>query len=354
VGFTTQEVPLRGQSNVNVSLVSTDTNIEQVVVIGYGTQKKSDLTGSVSSVGSEKINAFPLAGTAQALQGRAPGVSVSSINGEPGRAPRVRVRGGTSINASSDPLYVVDGFPGSTPPAPEDVESIEILKDASATAIYGSRGANGVIMITTKKGKIGKPMVEFNNSIATQQVGKRLDLLNASEFGAYINDVYVNGGNNNIPFPNPESLGEGTDWQDLVFRNGNLLSNQLPVSGGSDNIRYYTSVNHYGQKGTVIESDYRRFSGTSNPDTQVNDRIKIGTSLLFNRSILNAVRTQESSSGTTAAGVISGALRFEPTQGIFDDAGNYTLKKFGDPHDNPVAAARERANKVKTDLFQGN
>lgn len=354
VGFTTQEVPLRGQSNVNVSLVSTDTNIEQVVVIGYGTQKKSDLTGSVSSVGSEKINAFPLAGTAQALQGRAPGVSVSSINGEPGRAPRVRVRGGTSINASSDPLYVVDGFPGSTPPAPEDVESIEILKDASATAIYGSRGANGVIMITTKKGKIGKPMVEFNNSIATQQVGKRLDLLNASEFGAYINDVYVNGGNNNIPFPNPESLGEGTDWQDLVFRNGNLLSNQLSVSGGSDNIRYYTAVNHYGQKGTVIESDYRRFSGTSNLDMKVNDRIKIGTRLLFNRSILNGVRTQESSSGTTAAGVISGALRFEPTQGIFDDAGNYTLKKFGDPHDNPVAAARERANEVKTDLFQGN
>ncbi|WP_149524635.1 SusC/RagA family TonB-linked outer membrane protein [Sphingobacterium hotanense] len=354
VGFTTQEVPLRGQSNVNVSLVSTDTDIEQVVVIGYGTQKKSDLTGSVSSVGSEKINAFPLAGTAQALQGRAPGVSVSSINGEPGRAPRVRVRGGTSINASSDPLYVVDGFPGSTPPAPEDVESIEILKDASATAIYGSRGANGVIMITTKKGKIGKPMVEFNNSIATQQVGKRLDLLNASEFGAYINDVYVNGGNNNIPFPNPESLGEGTDWQDLVFRNGNLLSNQLSVSGGSDNIRYYTSVNHYGQKGTVIESDYRRFSGTSNLDMKVNDRIKIGTRLLFNRSILNGVRTQESSSGTTAAGVISGALRFEPTQGIFDDAGNYTLKKFGDPHDNPVAAARERANEVKTDLFQGN
>ena len=354
VGFTTQEVPLRGQSNVNVSLVSTDTDIEQVVVIGYGTQKKSDLTGSVSSVGSEKINAFPLAGTAQALQGRAPGVSVSSINGEPGRAPRVRVRGGTSINASSDPLYVVDGFPGSTPPAPEDVESIEILKDASATAIYGSRGANGVIMITTKKGKIGKPMVEFNNSIATQQVGKRLDLLNASEFGAYINDVYVNGGNNNIPFPNPESLGEGTDWQDLVFRNGNLLSNQLSVSGGSDNIRYYTAVNHYGQKGTVIESDYRRFSGTSNLDMKVNDRIKIGTRLLFNRSILNGVRTQESSSGTTAAGVISGALRFEPTQGIFDDAGNYTLKKFGDPHDNPVAAARERANEVKTDLFQGN
>src|SRR5690606_10156958 len=221
------------------------------------------------------------------------GVSVSSINGEPGRAPRVRVRGGTSINASSDPLYVVDGFPGSTPPAPEDVESIEILKDASATAIYGSRGANGVIMITTKKGKIGKPMVEFNNSIATQQVGKRLDLLNASEFGAYINDVYVNGGNNNnIPFPNPESLGEGTDWQDVVFRNGNLLSNQLSVSGGSDNIRYYTAVNHYGQKGTVIESDYRRFSGTSNLDMKVNDRIKIGTRLLFNRSILNGVRTQ--------------------------------------------------------------
>lgn len=153
VGYETQTIAVQGGSVLNVRLNRKSTDIEEVVVVGYGTQRKSDLTGSVASINKAQISAFPLAGTAQALQGRAPGVAVSSTNGEPGKAPRVRIRGGTSINASSDPLYVVDGFPGSTPPAPEDVESVEVLKDASATAIYGSRGANGVIMITTKKEK---------------------------------------------------------------------------------------------------------------------------------------------------------------------------------------------------------
>lgn len=354
VGYQSQAIPLQRRTSFEITLVRVNADIDEVVVVGYGTQRKSDLTGSVSSVNSSEINAFPLAGTQQALQGRAPGVAVSSVNGEPGKAPRVRIRGGTSINASSNPLYVVDGFPGSTPPAPEDVQSVEVLKDASATAIYGSRGANGVIMITTKKGKIGKPTIEFTNSLASQKVGKRLELLNASEFAAYINDTYLNSGNTDIPYPNPDSYGEGTDWQDEIFRTGNLVSNQLSISGGSDNIRYYTSLNHYGQKGTVIESDFRRFSGTSNLDMTVSKRVKIGTRLMFNRNILNGVRTQETSSGTSGAGVISGALRFDPIQGVYDEDGNYTLKAVGDPHDNPVAAARERDNQVITDLFQGN
>ncbi len=354
IGYQPQSVPLQGRRNLQIILTRVNADIDEVVVVGYGTQRKSDLTGSVSSVNSNELNAFPLAGTQQALQGRAPGVAVSSVNGEPGKAPRVRIRGGTSINASSNPLYVVDGFPGSTPPAPEDVQSIEVLKDASATAIYGSRGANGVIMITTKKGTIGKPIIEFTNSFASQEVGKRLDLLNASEFASYINDTYANSGNTSVPYPNPDSYGEGTDWQDEIFRKGNLLSNQLSISGGSENVKYYTSLNHYGQKGTVIESDFRRFSGTSNIDMAVSERIKIGTRIMFNRNILNGVRTQETSSGTSGAGVISGALRFDPIQGVFDDDGNYTLKAVGDPHDNPVAAARERDNQVITDLFQGN
>lgn len=355
IGYAGQEIKLAAnQKTVQLTLQPNESLMDEVVVVGYGTQRKSDLTGSVSSINANQISAFPLAGTAQALQGRAPGVSVTNTNGEPGKAPRVRIRGGSSINASSDPLYVVDGFPGSSAPAPEDVESIEVLKDASATAIYGSRGANGVIMITTKKGRSGKPIIELNNSFASQKVGKRLSLLNASEFASYINDTYKNAGNNNLPFKDPGALGAGTDWQDLIFRNGNQLNNQVSVSGGSDNIRYYTSVSHFGQKGTVINSDFRRLSGTSNLEMKVSDRIKIGTRLLFNRNKLNGVRTQEGSSGTTGAGVISAALRFEPTQGVYDDEGKYTLKQFGDPHDNPVAAAMERKNEVITDLFQGN
>ncbi|QNL49332.1 TonB-dependent receptor [Olivibacter sp. SDN3] len=354
LGFQRQEIPLNGQTTISITLIEEDSALDEVVVVGYGTQRKSDLTGAVSSVSSSEISAFPLAGTAQALQGRAPGVAVSSINGEPGRAPRVRIRGGTSINASSDPLYVVDGFPGSTPPPPEDVESVEVLKDASATAIYGSRGANGVIMITTKKGKVGKPAIDLNNSFAIQEIGKRLELLNGAEFADYINDIYINSGNNEVPYPNPASYGEGTDWQDLIFRTGNLANNQLTVSGGSENVRYYTAINHYGQKGTVLNSDFRRLSGTSNLDMAISDRVKVGTRLFFNRNTLNGVRTQETSSGTSGAGVISGALRFEPVQGVYTEEGSYTLKQVGDPHDNPVAVARERENEVVTDLFQGN
>lgn len=354
LGYQRQELPLGGRTTLVITLTEEDAALDEVVVVGYGTQRKSDLTGSVSSVSSNEISAFPLAGTAQALQGRAPGVAVSSINGEPGRAPRVRIRGGTSINASSDPLYVVDGFAGSVPPPPEDVESVEVLKDASATAIYGSRGANGVIMITTKKGRSGKPVVDFNNSFSIQEIGKRLELLNGEEFASYINDIYINSGNTDVPYPNPASYGVGTDWQDLIFRSGGLANNQLAISGGNDGVRYYTSLNHYGQKGTVINSDFRRFSGTSNLDISVSDRVKLGTRLFFNRNTLSGVRTQETSSGTSGAGVISGALRFEPVQGVYDADGNYTLKQVGDPHDNPVAVAQERENEVITDLFQGN
>lgn len=355
MGFQRQEITLNtGQTTVSVQLQEEDATLDEVVVVGYGTQRKSDLTGSVSSVSSEKIAAFPVAGTAQALQGRAPGVSVSSINGEPGRAPRVRIRGGTSINASSDPLYVVDGFAGGTPPPPEDVESVEVLKDASATAIYGSRGANGVIMVTTKKGKIGRPIIDFNNSYSFQEIGKRLDLLNGREFAEYINDTYRNSGNDNVPYADPASYGEGTDWQDLIFRTGGLVNNQLSVSGGSDNVRYYTSLSHYGQKGTVINSNFRRLSGTSNLDIKVSDRVRLGTKMFFIRNSLDGVRTQETSSGTSSAGVISAALRFDPVQGIYDADGKYTLKQVGDPHDNPVAVARERKNEQVTDLFQGN
>lgn len=354
IGFQRQEVSVAGQTNLTIQLLEEDAALEEVVVVGYGTQRKSDLTGSVSSVSAEELAAYPTAGTAQALQGRSPGVAVSSVNGEPGTAPRVRIRGGTSINASSNPLYVIDGFAGGTPPPPEDVASVEVLKDASATAIYGSRGANGVIMITTKKGKVGRPVVDFNNSYSVQEIGKRLDLLNGAEFASYINDVYKNSGNTAVPYPDPASYGAGTDWQDLIFRTGGLVNNQLAISGGSEHVKYYTSLSHYGQKGTVINSDFRRLSATSNIDIAVSERVRFGTKLFFIRNKLDGVRTQESSSGTSSAGVISAALRFEPVQGVYDEDGNYTLKQVGDPHDNPIAVANERKNEDITDLFQGN
>jgi TonB-dependent starch-binding outer membrane protein SusC len=166
VGFVSEEVLVGNQSVINFTMTPDLTQLQEIVVIGYGTVKKSDLTGSVSSVKSEELTAYPAIGAVQALQGRAAGVQITANNGEPGADFKVRVRGGTSINASSDPIFVVDGFVGGTMPPPEDIESIEVLKDASATAIYGSRGANGVIMVTTKRGKAGKARIELNTSFS--------------------------------------------------------------------------------------------------------------------------------------------------------------------------------------------
>lgn len=222
IGYATQEVAINGRTVVNISLQPDVKSLSEVVVVGYGTQKKSDLTGSVSSIKSEQITAFPASGVVQTLQGRAAGVQVQANNGEPGASFKVRIRGGTSINASSDPVYVVDGFIGGQIPPPEDIASVEVLKDASATAIYGSRGANGVIMITTKRGKAGKTRIELSSSYSYQTEINRLKLLNADQFVDYIRDG-VN--------PDYQSQGANTDWQEEVFRPGGIQNYQLSFTG---------------------------------------------------------------------------------------------------------------------------
>jgi TonB-dependent SusC/RagA subfamily outer membrane receptor len=210
VGFISEEVQVGNQSVIDFVMTPDLTQLEEIVVIGYGAVKKSDLTGSVSSVKSAELTAYPSLGAVQALQGRAAGVQVTANNGEPGASYKVRIRGGTSINASSDPLYVVDGFVGGTLPPPEDIESMEILKDASATAIYGSRGANGVILVTTKRGKPGKAKIEYNGSYSIQHEINRLSLLNADQFVDYMQEFN----------PNFESRGSDTDWQGQIFQQG--------------------------------------------------------------------------------------------------------------------------------------
>lgn len=325
-----------------------------MLLIGYGTMKKSDLTGSVASVSAEKLAAFPAQDATQAMQGRVAGVMITSLNGEPGSAARIRVRGGTSINASSDPLYVIDGFAGGTAPPPEDIQSIEVLKDASATAIYGARGANGVILITTKRGKVGKPFIELNASYSVQEVGKKYDMLNGTQFAEYLNEVYANDGSSYVPFSNPESYGKGTDWQDEIFRTGGLQNYQVSASGGTESLKYYTSLGYYQNDGTIINSNYKRISGLNNLEIIANKHLRLGTKLSFVRTERDGVRTQETSSGAAGAGVISAALRFEPTQGIYEEDGSYTLSKVGDPHDNPVAVANERKSNTIGDRFSGN
>lgn len=344
VGFVSEEVLVGNQSVINFTMTPDLTQLQEIVVIGYGTVKKSDLTGSVSSVKSEELTAYPALGAVQALQGRAAGVQITSNNGEPGASFRVRVRGGTSINASSDPLYVIDGFVGGTLPPPEDIESVEVLKDASATAIYGSRGANGVILVTTKRGSAGKTMIEYNGSYSFQNEINRLDLLDADQFVDYMQDF-----NQNFT-----SRGSDTNWQDEIFQRGTINNHQLSVSGGSEKTNYYVSGTYFDQEGLVVGSSYNRLSLTSNLQIQASERFKLGANLFVRRTGREGVSTQEGSGGTNSTGVISSAFKFEPDLGIYNDDGTFTLATLNDPHDNPYAVATQNTDETVDDRLQTN
>ena len=344
VGFDTMEIEYTGQSSVDVILNTDVALLDEVLVIGYGTTKKSDLTGSVSSVKAEEISAFPVLDAVQGLQGRATGVNIQATNGEPGSASRVRIRGATSINSSSDPLFVVDGFVGGVLPPAEDIQSIEILKDASATAIYGSRGANGVVLVTTKKGRAGKMTVEINLSQSAQQETNRLDLLEAPDYIEYIqetNPAYVPGTAN-------------TDWQEEILRTGRISNSQLSISGGSEKISYYLSGTYFNQQGLIINSDFERFSINGNVNAEVSERLKVGASFFVRRTQRDGVSSQENSGGASNTSAVAGAFKFQPDEGIFDNNGVFTLSRVSDPYDNPFTSATERTIDDSQDLLQSN
>ena len=344
IGMESKEVMINSSNVYDVALKTDFSQLDEVLVVGYGTTKKSDLTGSVSSVKAQELTAFPVANATQALQGRAAGVSVQANNGDPGGALKVRIRGGNSINASSDPLYVVDGFIGGTLPPSEDIQSIEVLKDASATAIYGSRGANGVIMVTTKKGTVGKAKVDFNTSYSSQKEINRLDLLNADQFLDYTREV----------IPDYVDHGADTDWQDQIFRTGGIQNYQLSVSGGSDKTNYYVSGSFFDQDGVIIGSNFKRYVITSNLNFDISDKITVGLNLLARRTGRNGVVTQEGSAGAGGAGVVGSSLRFMPDLPIRNEDGSFTLASIGDPIDNPYAVASQREEETLADLLQGN
>ncbi|WP_405377067.1 SusC/RagA family TonB-linked outer membrane protein [Nonlabens sp. Asnod3-A02] len=347
IGYTTLDVPVNGQTVINVTLQDDLALLDQVVVVGYGTRKKSDVTGAVSSVKSEELNAFPVLDAAQALQGRAAGVEVQTNNGgEPGAPINIRIRGNTSINASSSPLIVVDGFVGANFPQPADIASIEVLKDASATAIYGSRGSNGVVLVTTKRGKVGKISVEYNFNYSNQRTANELDLLNADQFTTYqqiINPAYVSNGSN-------------TDWQDLIYQNGNIQQHQFSFSGGTEDINFYASANYFDQEGVVVNSDFERFTFLSNLDAQVNDKLKLGLNLFASRGTQNGVPTQSNGNLANGGGddVVASSFRFAPDLGVFDTDGNFTVNSVGDDIDNPFAVATQSVNETKNDLYRAN
>ena len=344
VGFETRDMKISTAGEVDIRMTKKEKESEEIIVVGYGGVRKSDLTGSVASVKGKDLTAYPATNAVQALQGRSAGVLVQANNGNPGGGYKIRVRGGTSVNASSDPIFVVDGFAGAILPPPEDIESMEILKDASATAIYGSRGANGVILVTTKRGKAGKPKIEFNSSYSTQQEINRLDLLNANEFADFIKEInptYTPGTSN-------------TDWQDLILNKGNIQNHQLSFSGGNEAIHYYVSGAFFDQKGVITNSSYRRLSINSNVDFNATPWLKIGLNVFTQSSKSVGVRTQEATGGATGTGVIASAFKFGPDQPVRKADGTYTIAVVGDPFDNPVATATERQNEEISDRLQYN
>lgn len=347
LGYISQTIAINGQKKLNVSLAEDASQLDEVVVVGYGARRKSDITGAVSSVKYEELNAFPVLDATQALQGRAAGVVVQSNNGgEPGAPISIKIRGNTSINASSEPLIVVDGFVGATMPQATDIESMEILKDASATAIYGSRGSNGVVLVTTKKGRIGKLSVELNSNYSVQNTANRLDLLNGPEFVAFQQSF----------FPGYVGGTENTDWQDLLYRTGSTANHQFSFSGGSEKINFYASTNYFKQDGIVINSDFERVTFLSNVDAQVTDKLKLGMNLFGSVGNKSGIATQ--SSGATANGggddVISLMFRFTPDRGVFDSNGVVTQNSVGENVDNPFAVATQRVDDTTTDEYRAN
>lgn len=358
IGYSSQEIKVNGRSRVDVALAEDVQNLDEVVVVGYGTVKKSDLTGAVTSISSEELKAVPVTTFDQALQGRAAGVQVVQATGAPGGGTNIRIRGTSSVNASSEPLYVIDGMLinnnnsemsiGGRGPAinplstinPSDIESVEILKDASATAIYGSRAANGVILITTKRGKSGQASLNFETYYGVQEVTKQLDLLNATQFAELVNDANVNAGLAPV-YADPGSFGEGTDWQDELFRQAPIANYQLSLAGGNDKTQYALGGGYFTQDGIVIGSQLDRYSFRSNVDTEVSERLKVGANLSYNRTITDGVLTGP---GAVVQGVVYNALLFNPILPVYDATrpGGYTFQHDRrDAVANPIAEAKE-------------
>jgi len=351
VGFVSQEVSLGGRTSINITLKETSSELNQVVVVGYGTSRKKDLTGSVSSIPMTNTDKTPIFGTSQLLQGMASGVQVMQTNSQPGASFTVRIRGTSSITSSSDPLYVVDGYAEADISTinPSDIASIEVLKDASATAIYGSRGANGVIMITTKKGTPGKNTIAFDMYTGVQQVGRKLKLMNAKQFATYLNQVTTynnlyNTAQTALPYTQAQidAMGPGTDWQDELFRTSPISNYTLGFSGGNTDTRYYLSMNYFTQQGIIINSDYKRGTIRFNLDKKISEKLKMGYNSQVSYDLQNQANIN--TSGGSGGGTLLDALRASPIVPVYDSTGAFTFQNGPQPYveilGNPVAAAR--------------
>ncbi|TDB67405.1 SusC/RagA family TonB-linked outer membrane protein [Arundinibacter roseus] len=327
VGYQPKEIQVQNQSVLTVSLQQDDRQLDEVVVVGYGTVRKSDLTGSLVQVKAKEINAFPATNVLQAMSGRAPGVQVTQNNGAPGAAVSVRIRGTNSVQGSNEPLYVVDGFPtsGSNPTIlnNSDIESIEILKDASATAIYGSRGANGVVLITTRQGKAGKMQVDYEGTFSQQTLRKKLELMNAREYAQFYNQQATNDGL--APYftqAQIDGFTDSFDWQDLVFQRAPMQTHNLTISGGNEKTRFSIGGSTFAQEGIIKGSDYNRYSLRANITSDINSKFTVQYGATLSKIV---TQRRNNAGGNRGGTMISAAISSPPTLTPYNEDGSYRV-----------------------------
>jgi TonB-linked SusC/RagA family outer membrane protein len=382
VGFNTVKIPVKGKSKIDVKLTSSAENLKEVVVqIGYGTQKRGDVNSAISSVKASEIKDLKVVSFDQMLQGKAAGVVVSSNSGQPGSNVSVKIRGASSLTGTNEPLYVIDGVPISgdarnsstsgvsatgnsnfanagnitlSPLSsinPNDIESIDILKDASATAIYGSRGANGVVIVTTKSGKKGTGKLSYENTYSFSNLPKKLSSMNLREYAMHQNALSK--AYNVTPrgeFAHPELLGSGTDWQDEIYQTGITTSNQLSFSGGKDGINYYLSGGQLKQDGIVLESGFKRYNFRANLDAKVSNKIKVGV------NISAALTDEKLTLNGQFNGVVATSLSSNPDVGVRELTGAFAGPSSGSGayFVNPVATSLLGSNKLVRKNYSGN
>ena len=358
VGYTTQTVAVDGRTNLTIVLKEDSEVLDEVVVVGYGQMKRSDLTGSVTSVGEDAVKKSIATSVDQVLQGRAAGVQIQANSGTPGASTSIRIRGINSLNATNQPIFVIDGVvidsttddETSNPLSsinPSDIVSMDILKDASATAIYGSRASNGVIMITTKRGKAGEATVTYDMYLGWQEMPKKYDLLNLREYAEHHNyrAEYISSVDQSAAFIRPDLLGKGTDWQDELFRKAFMMNHSISVSGGNDRTTYAFSGGYLDQEGIAHGSSFQRFSLRSNLDTQIKSWLRGGVNFSFTDS--------KQVVGTDNNTIIS-ALIQQPTVAVTSPDGSFDGPDDVWMPDNPVGLASIITNKNKKTNFRFN
>lgn len=358
LGYKSKEVKV-GALPINITLAEDSKVLNEVVVIGYGTMKRADLTGAVTSINEDAVNKSIPTSIDQVLQGRAAGVQIEANTGTPGGSSTIRIRGINSLNATSQPIFVIDGViidssssdnGDSNPLAsinPSDIESMDILKDASATAIYGSRASNGVIMITTKHGHAGAANINYDGYIGWQEMPKKLDVMNLQQYARHYNDIAAAGIKSaSSSYVRPDLLGEGTDWQDELFRHALMTNHNLSITGGNDKVDYSLSAGYISQKGIAIGSDFRRQTIRGNIDAQIKKWLKGGASFSLADSKQDTHANQDN--------IILTALESQPSVAVKSADGTYDGPDDQWMPDNPVALAEITQNYNKKINFRIN